>query len=230
LGITPQNVLHETRRRNENLTRLFHDLKLMEREGSGYDTMYDVLLSQGRSVPVVTEGTDSVCVTLSRTAPARRVMDFIAKASQAYPLTQRERIALGLLAMQEALTARELAHQLELPDTQQLKLWLARLLDWGMVQQSGRTQATRYFIEPDMLRALHFPASTSLKRIEPHRLQALVLEDLERYPNSAIGEIHRRIGQEIHIKQLKRTLDKLIEAGRVAASGEKRGRRYAMAG
>ncbi|TVR59979.1 MAG: ATP-dependent DNA helicase [Candidatus Competibacteraceae bacterium] len=228
LGVTPQNVLHETRRRNENLTRLFHDLKLMEREGSGYDTMYDVLLSQGRTVPVVTESGDSVCVTLKRSAPERHVMDFIAKASQAYPLTQRERIALGLLAMQEALTAREMSRQLELPDTHQLKLWLARLLNWGVVRQSGRTQATRYFIEPDMLRSLQFSASTSLKRIEPHRLQALVLEDLGRYPDSAIGEIHRRIGEEIHAKQLKRTLDKLIEAGQVVASGEKRGRRYAM--
>lgn len=229
LGVTPRNVLHETRRRNENLTRLFHDLKLMEREGSGYDTMYDVLLSQGRSVPQVTEGADWVRVTLMRTAPARQVMDFIVKASQSYPLTQRERIALGLLAMQEALTAREMALQLELTDTNQLKLWLARLLEWGVVRQSGRTQATRYFIEPDMLRTLSFPATTTLKRIEPHRLQALILEDLQRYPDSAIGDIHRRIGEEIHAKQIKRTLDKLIEAGQVLAHGEKRGRRYALA-
>ncbi len=229
LGVTPQNLLHESRRRNENLTRLFHDLKLMEREGSGYDTMYDVLLSQGRPVPQVIEGPDSVRVVLMRSAPARQVMDFIARASQNYPLTQRERIALGLLAMHEALTARELARQLELTDTQQLKGWLARLLEWGVVKQSGRTQATRYFIEADMLRALSFPATTTLKRIEPHRLQALILEDLQRYPHSAIGEIHRRIGQEIHAKQIKRTLDKLIEAGQVAATGEKRGRRYGLA-
>ena len=30
LGVTPQNVLHTTVRRNEHLARLFHDLKLME--------------------------------------------------------------------------------------------------------------------------------------------------------------------------------------------------------
>lgn len=228
LGVTPQNVLHETRRRNENLTRLFHDLKLMEREGSGYDTIYDVLLSQGRPVPQVTEGTDSVRVTVMRAAPDRQVMDFIAKASQSFLLTQRERIALGVLAMQEALTAREMALQLELVDTNQLKHWLARLLEWGVVKQSGRTQATRYFIEPDMLRTLNFPATTTLKRIEPHRLQALILEDLQRYPDSAIGDIHRRIGEEIHPKQIKRSLDKLINDGQVVPSGEKRGRRYAL--
>ena len=42
---------------------------------------------------------------------------------------------------------------------------------------------------------------------EPHRLAALVLEDLQRYPESAIGDIHRRIGGEIHPKQVKRALD-----------------------
>src|SRR5690606_13152295 len=51
LGVTPQNVLHTTVRRNEHLARLFHDLKLMEREGSGFDKMFEVLLSQGRPVP-----------------------------------------------------------------------------------------------------------------------------------------------------------------------------------
>ena len=33
LGVTPQNVLHTSVRRNEHFARLFHDLKLMEREG-----------------------------------------------------------------------------------------------------------------------------------------------------------------------------------------------------
>jgi len=34
------------------------DLKLMEREGSGYDRMYEALLSTGRPAPVVKEGDD----------------------------------------------------------------------------------------------------------------------------------------------------------------------------
>lgn len=51
IGVTPQNVLHTTVRRNEHLARIFHDLKLMEREGSGFDKMFEVLLSQGRPAP-----------------------------------------------------------------------------------------------------------------------------------------------------------------------------------
>jgi len=229
LGVTPENVLHESRRRNEHLTRLFHDLKLMEREGTGFDTLYEVLLSQGRPVPRVAEGTDWVKVTVARAAPKPHSIDFIAKASQAYPLTQRERIALGLLVQHEAMTAKELGRQLELDDAESLRPWIARLLDWGLVRQTGRTQATRYFVDPGLVRRLEFPAATSLKRIEPHRLRALIVEDLERYPDSAIGEIHRRIGAEIPRSQVKRVLEMLAADGTVQHQGEKRWRRYRVA-
>lgn len=64
--MTPQNVLHTTVRRNEHLARLFHDLKLMEREGSGFDKIFEVLLSQGRPAPELIELHDRVEVTVRR--------------------------------------------------------------------------------------------------------------------------------------------------------------------
>lgn len=226
LGVTPQNVLHTTVRRNEHLARLFHDLKLMEREGSGFDKMYEVLLSQGRQVPEVTETFERVQVTVRRRIPKPEVIDFIAKADQTYQLTQRERITLGLLAQHDAMTARELVAMLELPSVDALHSWLHRLADWGIVHSAGRTQATRYFVDPQLMRSLQFSAETTLKRIEPHRLSALILEDLRRYPRSAIGDIHHRIGEEIHQRQIKRALDTLIARGEVQFEGDRRWRRY----
>ncbi|MCX7264031.1 MAG: putative DNA binding domain-containing protein [Burkholderiales bacterium] len=226
LGVTPQNVLHTTVRRNEHLARLFHDLKLMEREGSGFDKIFEVLLSQGRPAPELIETHDRVQVTVRRRILKPEVIDFIAKADQTYQLTQRERIALGLLAQHDALTARELAAKLELLSVEELQPWLKRLLDWHLVQIAGRTQATRYFVDPGLLRSLKFSGETTLKRIEPHRLAALVLEDLQRYPESAISDIHRRIGGEIHPKQVKRALEDLIGRGAVRFEGNKRWRRY----
>jgi ATP-dependent DNA helicase RecG len=95
-----------------------------------------------------------------------------------------------------------------------------------MSESTARTQATRYFVEPNLLRNLNFTGETTLKRIEPHRLLALVLEDLQRYPKSAISEVHRRIGDEIQRKQIKRALDELINRGNVRFEGDKRWRRY----
>lgn len=228
LGVTPGNVLHASVRRNEHLARLCHDLKLMEREGSGFDAIYDVLLSQGRPAPLVEEGPDWVRVTLARTAPDRQVLAFMSKVGESYLLTQRERITLGLLARHEALTAKELAARLELANADQLRPWLDRLCEWGLVGQSGRTQATRYFVQPELLRTLAFSAVTTLKRIEDHRLRALVLEDLGRYPVSAIGEIHKRIGLEIPRRRLQGMLTKLLTDGQVCVQGERRWARYAL--
>ena len=226
LGVTPDNVLHASVRRNEHLARLCHDLKLMEREGSGFDAIYDVLLSQGRAAPVVEEGPDWVRVTLARAAPDRQVLAFLSRAGEHHDLTQRERITLGLLARHEALTARELAGMLELTNADQMRPWLGRLCDWGLVGQSGRTQATRYFVQPDLLRKLEFPAVTTLRRIEDHRLRALVREDLQRYPGSAIGDVHRRIGEEIPRRRLKTVLGVLVREGSARMEGKLKGARY----
>jgi ATP-dependent DNA helicase RecG len=228
LGVTPHNVLHTTVRRNEHLARLFHDLKLMEREGSGYDRIFEVLLSQGRPMPELVETHDRVQVTVRRRILAPAVIDFIAKADQTYQLTQRERITLGLLAQHEALTARELAAVLELPTVDALPPWLKRLLEWQLVHCAGRTQATRYFVDPSLLRSLNFTGGTTLKRIEPHRLEALVLEDVGRYPDTKMGDIHQRIGLEIPRSRVRRTVEQLVKDGKLQQDGVRNGTRYRL--
>ena len=228
LGVTPQNVLHTTVRRNEHMARLFHDLKLMEREGSGFDKIFEVLLSQGRPAPELIETHDRVQVTVRRRILKPEVIDFIAKADQTYQLTQRERIVLGLLAQHDALTARELAGTLELPSVEALQPWLKRLLDWNLVQSTGRTQATRYFVDPGLLRSLNFAAGTTLKRIEPHRLSALIIEDVGRYPGTRIGDIHQRVGLEIPRSRLRRAVEQLVKDGRLLQEGVRSGTRYRL--
>jgi DNA-binding MarR family transcriptional regulator len=176
---------------------VFHDLKLMEREGSGIDLLFERLLASGRAAPTVTEGTDSVHVTVPRRVVQPGVIRLLADADQRYQLTQRERIVFALLAQTEGLSAVELAERLELDDPAALRPWLGRLLEWGLVEQTGRTKATRYFVPPALLREAGLDKLTTLTRVQPHRLRALILEDLERFPDSGRGDIHRRIGPEI---------------------------------
>lgn len=228
LGVTPQNVLHTTVRRNEHLARLFHDLKLMEREGSGFDKIFEVLLSQGRPAPELVEMHDRVQVTVRRRILKPEVIDFIAKADETYQLTQRERIALGLLAQHDALTARELTTTLDLPNVDALQPWLKRLLDWQLVQSTGRTQATRYFVDPGLLRSLDFVGGTTLKRIEPHRLLALIVEDVGRYPGTKMGDIHQRVGLEIPRSRIRRGVEQLVKEGKLVQEGVLSGTRYRL--
>jgi ATP-dependent DNA helicase RecG len=229
LGVTPKNILHASRRRNDGLARVFHDLKLMEREGSGFDLMYERLLASGRGAPTPSEGPDSVHVVVPRRILHPGVIRFLGEADRKFSLSQREKIALGLMAPTEGLSAVELAERLELNSPPEVGRWLDRLINLGLVQQAGRTKATRYFVPPDLLKASGLDHQTTLKRVSPHRLRALVLEDLERYPDSAISDIHRRIGSEIAQRTIKRSLDQLTLGGRVKPSGENRGRTYRLA-
>ena len=64
--------------------------------------------------------------------------------------------------------------------------------------------------------------------MEPHRLRALIVEDLARYPDSSSGDINRRVGPEVPYRSLKRALDELTENGQVQHKGQLRGRRYRL--
>lgn len=226
IGVTPATVLHATARRNENLARVFHDLKLMDREGSGFDTMYQVLLAQGRGVPQLRERHDRVEVVVGRRILKPEVIDVLGRANQEYQLKQREMICFGLLSQTEHLTARQLADALMLQSVDELRPWLGRLADLGLVRTSGRTTATRYFVAPDIMRTLGVQVSTTLSRIEPHRLRALILEDLERYPRSKAKEIRQRIGSEIPAHRIRRGLEALEADGLVEHEGETQARVY----
>jgi len=231
LGVTPATILHASRRRNERLASLFHDLKLMEKEGSGFDLMYDIQLSHGRAVPVPSEGVDSVLVRLPRRIQRPEVIALMHQADAKFQLSQRERITLGMLAAGEGLTARELAARLELSSADDLRNagWLGRLPDLGLVQSRFKTQATRYFIAPELLKGSGLDGKTTLKRMEPYRLRALIVEDLSRYPGSSSGEVNRRVGTEIPYRTLKRALDDLVGAGALRYEGNAKGRRYWVA-
>lgn len=229
LGVTPQNILHASRRRNDGLARVFHDIGLMEREGSGFDLMYDRLLATGRGAPVAMEGVDSVHVTIPRRVIHPAIIRLIAEADKNYQLTQRERITLGLLAQSESLSAGELASKLELPDPGALREWVARMIEIGLVERRGQTKATRYSVPSQLLRSAGVDMRTTLARVLPHRLRALIIEDLERFPDSSAPEIHQRVGREIPPRSFRRSLEELVTSGQVLATGERRWRRYRAA-
>jgi ATP-dependent DNA helicase RecG len=127
------------------------------------------------------------------------------------------------------MTARELAEMLGTPTAEAAATWLGRLPELGLVASSGRTKGTRYFVPPTLLKNSGINLPTSLRRIEPHRMEELVREDLRRYPRSRIGEISARIGPEVARTRLKRTLANLVQSGIAVMDGVKNGARYRLA-
>ncbi|MFW6154965.1 MAG: ATP-binding protein [Planctomycetota bacterium] len=226
VGVTPRNILHVVSQRNPHLAKVFYDLQLMEREGSGYDRMYEALLTTARPVPEVKEGDDRVVVTVRKQMLKPEIVDFMAKVDQTFQPTQRELICLGLVAQHGAVTALDLERKLGLRNAEELKHWLGHLRRWGLVSTRGKTKGLEYFVEPAVLRKLEFKGSTTLRGIEKHRLQELILQDLSIYRKGAIREIHERIGPEIARRKVQRALADLVIDGKLEAEGVGRGRRY----
>lgn len=226
LGVTPENILTKSVQRNPLLAKLFYDLKLMEKEGSGYDKVYELLLGNGKEVPIVFEGDDRVVVTIKKRIMSNEVLRLMDKASKDLQLRQRELITLGLIAQNDGISAIELANVLNVVNTNGVQSWLGRLLDLELVQSKGKTKGTFYFVNPEFLRSSDFIEKTNLKRIEPHRLQELIYEDLKNYPNSSISEINKRIGEEIKQRTLKVKLDEMIDKSLLIREGERKGTRY----
>ncbi len=228
-GVTEQNILHTSVRRNERLARLFHDLGLMEREGSGYDRLYRIQLEAGKPVPQVRGTEDGVHVTVRGQDLDLDALRAVEQAAARASLTDHEVIALGLVAQKGPLRIGELARLLDLPDAPAAHDWLGTLPAQGLVVKQGRRSGTHYAVNPDLLRASGYRTRTTLRTIEDHRLRELILTDVGLYPESAFGEIHERVGPEIPLHRVQRALYALVEEGAVKVQGKLRWARYAPA-
>ena len=227
-GVTPKNILSQSVRRNEHLSKVFYDLGLMEKEGSGYDLVYANLLASGKPIPEVKDLDDRVVVIVKKQFVSKQVIRLMDKASSEFNLRQRELITLGLLAQQQSYTAIELSKILTQNNDQGLRSWLGRLLEYDLVLKSGRGKGTQYAVNPEFIRQSQFKGKTSLKNIEDHRLEELIYKDIKAYPKSAFGDIHKRIGKEINKHKVRRIIKSMVNKGSLEKKGEKRWTRYSI--
>lgn len=227
LGVTVKNILHTTKKRNEHMAAVFYALHLMEREGSGYDMMYETLLANGKPIPMVTEGDDSVSVRVDRRIINEEVIKVMQHADQRYDVKQKQLICLGLIALHESLTASELIRILNLKDADALRSWLRLLIEKDIVVSTeDRSKAKEYRVNPDILRGSEYKGKTSLKRIEDYRLKELILEDLKIYKTASLSEIQKRIGEEIPSRKIWNQLQKLANNGTILKIGKNKWQKY----
>lgn len=228
LGVTPQNILHKTVKRNEHFANLCYALQMMEREGSGYDKMYEVLLSNGKQIPKVEEGDDYVKAIVGRRIISQEAIKVIRYALQVVELRQKQIICLGLIAQHESLSAADLIKLLNLKNRDELSPWLDKLVDDGIVETSGRKKGKEYRVCSHILKESGYKGQTSLKRIEPYRLRELIIEDLKIYECASLRDIQQRIGDEICYQKLWKQLDNMIKEGILESTGKNRWTKYRL--
>lgn len=227
VGVTVNNILQKTQKRNIHLAKVFYDLHLMEAEGSGFDLMYETLLMAGKNKPIVVEGDDFVEVSVYRkiiTKDAARLSDYI---STHYRLKRKSLIALGIILQKRSLYASELTNELQLTEQDRLRSYVEPLLTNDIINSKGVGKGTKYEISPLFLNKSKYQSPTTLKTIEPYRLKALILEDLRFYPNSSIAEIANRL-PDVEYNDLEKMVRKMAQEGEIVPIGGRKYRKYSV--
>ena len=145
-----------------------------------------------------------------------------------YHLTQKEIICLGIIAQHQSILATEFSRLLQSQNDKQIKNWLGNLLKYEIIKTKGRTKGTEYFVNPKILKNTGELKNTSLKYIQAHRLEALILTDIERFQPTKVSEIHQRIGKEIPLRKIKYILKKLKDDNKISQTGKTSGATYTI--
>lgn len=227
IGITVNNILHKTTKRNTHLAKIFHDLHLMEAEGSGYGLVYETLLTVGKRKPLVEEGDDFVKVTVFRniiTKEASRMFEYV---SYHYKLTQKAYIALGIIMQHKTIYANDLIKELQLQQLERLRPYIDSLLKEKIVKTIGRGKGTKYGLNPQFVAESNMQFTTTLKTIEPYRLKALILEDLKFHPQSLLSDISERL-PDVNYTDLEKMVRSMAKTGDIKPLGGRKYRRYEL--
>lgn len=200
----------------------------MEGEGSGYDLIYELNSKDGKPFPVVRSGFDYTKVIQSSKIIDEEVVFLLDYISQHFQLSQKQFIALGIIAREKKILGTELIKQLQLQEDERLRSYVANLEKQGVLVSRGVRKGKQYLINPKLMSSSKLNIKPSLKTIEPHRLKALIESDLQTYPRSTIKEIHKRI-PDVDLKDLRKTVYQMAKEGILLHTPDKTYRKYWMA-
>ena len=222
LGVTKDNILHARQRRNPDFIRVMQDLKLMEGEGSGYDLIYELNAMYTKELPEVYSDFNTTKVIQTSKILNEEMLPVLDYVTQNYEIFQKNLIALGLIAQHKKLLSTELTDLLQLLDNKKMRSYVDNLIDLGIVITRGIKKGNEFLINPKIIANSKANIKTSLKTIEPHRLRALIEEDLRLHPNSMRREIQSRL-PDVNEKDLKKYLYEMVKNGKINFEG---GRAY----
>jgi ATP-dependent DNA helicase RecG len=227
IGVTPENILHSRQRRNPHFIRVMHDLKLMEGEGSGYDLIYELNVLDSKELPQVTSDFNSTTVIQTSKIVNEEILPVLDYVSQNYDISHKNLIALGLVAQHKKLSSIELGKFLQLSDNKRQRSYTDKLVEHGILITRGVKKGNAFLVNPKVIANSKANIKTSLKTIEPHRLVALIEEDLGLHPDSTRREIQNRL-PDVDEKDLKKYLYDMVKNGKASSAGGKTYRSYSL--
>lgn len=225
LGVAKDNILHERQRRNPHLIHTLHDLGLMEGEGSGYDLIYEKLGADAKQFPVIESDYNKISVTVYSNIIDEDALSVIDYVNNHFQLKQKDIIALGVIATHKKILSTELSQILQLNQEEKLIHWIGGLLNKSIIISRGSRKATEYLLNPDLFSQAKLNLKPSLKTIEPHVLEALIIEDVKLNGKSRMRDIQERL-KEAYPKDIQKTVYRLVKTGILTPHGGNRNRTY----
>jgi ATP-dependent DNA helicase RecG len=225
LGVSKDNILHERQRRNPHLIQTLHDLKLMEGEGSGYDLIYEKLSLDAKPFPEIESNYSKMSVTVYAGIINEEALTVIDYVNKYFQLSQKENITLGIIATRKKILATQLTAALQLQAEDKLKYWLGSLLEKNILVTRGIKKGTEYLLNPELFSQAKLNLTPSLKTIEPHKLRALILEDLRYNGKSSMKAIQQRLN-EVLPQDIQKTVYKMANEGVIKKEGSDKNRMY----
>ena len=135
---------------------------------------------------------------------------------------------LGIIAREKKILATQLTKELQLTDEDRLRSYVSKLIEKAIIISDGQKKGTAYLINPKLIANSKINVKPSLRAIEPHRLKALIEEDLKLYPNSKTSDIQKRIS-DLPIEDIRKCITILLKEGVILSSGQKKGKTYFLA-
>ncbi|MFR9543341.1 MAG: hypothetical protein SNH27_14970 [Rikenellaceae bacterium] len=176
-------------------------------------------------MPIVESDINKVSVTLSSTIVNEEALAILNYVENQYTLTRKESITFGLIATEQKISATELSKKLQLDTHDKARSWIGTLITKGIIITRGVKKGVDYMVNPEMLSASKLNIKPTLKTIEPHRLEALVYEDVKLNGASSVTEISSRI-PEVERDEIQKVVYKLRKKGDFDITGAYRDRKY----
>lgn len=220
-GVTLENLLDRQAPRNRRIAEALARCGLVERAGQGMNLMFEQSIRQGKRRPDF-RGTDPwhVVVTLHGEVQDVRFLRFLERVGR------EKQVSFGT----EDLLVLDLLHRDQQVPTE-LRDFLSRLREAGVVESIGRGRGTRYLLARSLYAATGKRGAYTRRRgLDDATNKALLVQHLEASGNGCqISELQQVLPALARAK-VRRLLNELRAEGRIRLEGERRAGRWFVTG
>lgn len=218
-GVTVANILVQHVPRNRRLADSFARCGLVERAGQGADRIYEECVRQGKRLPDFTH-TDAyqVALALDGSISDDGFLQFLHRLGEE---------DVDASSTQDLLVLDCVRHGRRVPP--ELRPWLRKLIDQGVLCSRGTGRGTAYFFAP---RFLDLPGRARISQSQPdldrERLKAAILRRIvsngER--GTRFEELRRELPPALSRDQIRTLVRELKDEGAILAEGATRASKW----